>query len=721
MRNLFNVPRARRARGPRRRALHPACPVLEELEARSLLAAGPLGLNLSTMDFVDVMKTVRDWSPLGQSSVPRDANGWPTSDASICVFDDRVNQPWNGPDPNAVPPDISGTYYLSFHGEATVAAPSWDYPLVTMQNQTYDPRTNTTTADVVVPEGQEFVILDFTDTQRTPDSPTNTGITDVKLIQPGYDPGTTQLFTNNLLNALKPFGTLRFMDAEGINNYPVSVGNQLNILNWSQRRLPSDSSQADMYGGKIGVAWEYVIQLANQTNTDLWINIPGPATDDYITQLAKLIRDGDTVNGVSYPGLKPGLKVYLEYSNEVWGGIPQNRDYNIQAAQQEVAAGNSTLNNDGNTDPYTWGGRRYLERTMQITNIFRSVFGPDPTYSTIRPVLGWQEVNYGQYYLDTFPWFESTYGAPNQYFYGLGGTNYFDPTDYSSVDAIINSLTAGEAAAYTTTKDFTTIANYYGLKNVAYEGGPAISATGSAGQNGLAALRDPRMEDIVKNYYLDWYAAGGDLAMYYAGPYGIWGPQWPWAAAEQSQAANPSLSPKYRGLQDVANNSPVASAIRSPGDAGFERPNAGPAGAYGSFLYNPTGSAWTFAGSAGVAANGSGFTAGNPAAPEGAQVAFVQATGSFSQSVGGWQAGSYRLSFQAAQRGNYQLGGYHDFDVLVDDVVVATIRPADTTYRLYTTGPFKVAAGTHTITFRGRNSAGGDNTSFLDDIRIQPA
>ena len=59
-------------------------------------------------------------------------------------------------------------------------------------------------------------------------------------------------------------------------------------------------------------------------------------------------------------------------------------------------------------------------------------------------------------------------------------------------------------------------------------------------------------------------------------------------------------------------------------DAGFERPSAGPAGADGSYIYGPTGSAWTFAGDAGVTANGSGFTCGNPAAPEGAQVAFLQ-------------------------------------------------------------------------------------------------
>src|SRR5512135_2417294 len=279
MRNPFDVPRARRARGLRR-AHRPARPVLEDLEARSLLAAGPLGLSLSTMDFVDVMKTVRDWSPLGQSSVPRDANGWPTSDASICVFDVRVNQPWNGPDPNAVPPDISGTYHLSFHGEAAVAGPGWDYPLITVQDQTYDPTTNTTTADVVIPKGQPFVILDFADTHRTPDSPTNTGITDVKLIQPAYAPDTTQLFNTQFLNALQPFGALRYMVVENTNNYPVSGD-----YNWSQRRLPTDSSQTDSYNGKIGVAWEDAVALANASNTDMWINIPASATNDYVLQL----------------------------------------------------------------------------------------------------------------------------------------------------------------------------------------------------------------------------------------------------------------------------------------------------------------------------------------------------------------------------------------------------------------------------------------------------
>src|SRR5262249_50225879 len=50
--------------------------------------------------------------------------------------------------------------------------------------------------------------------------------------------------------------------------------------------------------------------------------------------------------------------------------------------------------------------------------------------------------------------------------------------------------------------------------------------------------------------------------------------------------------------------------------SGFESPALD----LGQFPYDPTGMAWSFAGSAGVTANGSGFTAGNPGAPQGGLV-----------------------------------------------------------------------------------------------------
>ena len=72
-------------------------------------------------------------------------------------------------------------------------------------------------------------------------------------------------------------------------------------------------------------------------------------------------------------------------------------------------------------------------------------------------------------------------------------------------------------------------------------------------------------------------------------------------------------------------------------------------------------------GQAGVSGNGSGFTSGNPNAPQGSQVAFLQNAGSFSQAVT-LTAGSYAISFSAAQRATYQ-SSTQTFQLLIDGVV----------------------------------------------------
>ena len=162
-------------RRPRRRFRFDAA--LPMLEARQLLAAGGLGINLdNSLGFVDLMKDSRNWSPIGASTLPLDSNGWPEANASIVAFDNRVNQPWNGPDPNAATPNIGGTYHLSFTGSATIGA---DWPgNFTVQNQTYNSSTNTTTADLVVPQNANAImIMDFTNTVNSASPPGPAGPT----------------------------------------------------------------------------------------------------------------------------------------------------------------------------------------------------------------------------------------------------------------------------------------------------------------------------------------------------------------------------------------------------------------------------------------------------------------------------------------------------------------------------------------------------------------
>ena len=109
--------------------------------------------------------------------------------------------------------------------------------------------------------------------------------------------------------------------------------------------------------------------------------------------------------------------------------------------------------------------------------------------------------------------------------------------------------------------------------------------------------------------------------------------------------------------------------------------------------------------------------AANPSAQEGSQVAFLQRSGSFSRSA----AGSDQLTFGAAQRAsNPSQPSREDLEVLLDGNSVGTFQPSSTSYQSYTTAPFTVTAGTHTITFQGLDSVGGDNTAFLDEVVASP-
>ncbi len=146
-------------------------------------------------------------------------------------------------------------------------------------------------------------------------------------------------------------------------------------------------------------------------------------------------------------------------------------------------------------------------------------------------------------------------------------------------------------------------------------------------------------------------------------------------------------------------------------DFGFETPVLGD----GNFTGGTTGSPWVFSGSSGISSNHSGFTGSQPA-PEGVQVAFVQVFGGFAQPITGFVANQkYVLTFSAARRSNF--GGANDFVVLLDNKVIGTFKPGSTSYADFSVS-LVTSAGTHTLGFFGLDTAGGDNTAFIDNVRI---
>ncbi len=153
-------------------------------------------------------------------------------------------------------------------------------------------------------------------------------------------------------------------------------------------------------------------------------------------------------------------------------------------------------------------------------------------------------------------------------------------------------------------------------------------------------------------------------------------------------------------------------SIPTIGDPSFETVTVGAS----AYVYNPSGSAWNFTGTAGLTGNGSAFTNGNANAPAGQQVAFIQNSGTLAQTITNWSSGNYTLSFQAAQRGNFGTSG-EVLQILIDGTLAATFKPTSTSYASYTTPTFVVTAGTHTVSFIGTNSL-GDNTAFVDSVKV---
>lgn len=148
-----------------------------------------------------------------------------------------------------------------------------------------------------------------------------------------------------------PLRFLRFMDWGQTNGSPQ--------VSWADRRLPSHVTQtgtlnrrapATGFSGNrpTGVAWEYMVMLANEIGTDLWICVPHLADDAYIRKLARLIRFGsDGVEPYSqavanpvFPPLRSDLKVWVEFSNEIWSSgssFPQGNWAQEQANAQGIS------------------------------------------------------------------------------------------------------------------------------------------------------------------------------------------------------------------------------------------------------------------------------------------------------------------------------------------------------------------------------------------------
>jgi hypothetical protein len=143
----------------------------------------------------------------------------------------------------------------------------------------------------------------------------NNPVRNIRILPQKYGDGKSYpIFLEKYLEGLKPFHALRFMD--WINT------NDSGQVHWKDRVTDKYYTQ----GGRNGTSFEYAIKLANQLHADAWVCVPHKASDDYIRKMARLWRDN----------LDPGLKIYIEYSNELWNWMFPQAHYVVNSAPGAV-------------------------------------------------------------------------------------------------------------------------------------------------------------------------------------------------------------------------------------------------------------------------------------------------------------------------------------------------------------------------------------------------
>ena len=543
-------------------------------------AATPVGINGSVAlpgepgnMFADAVKQSGAFAGFSstQATVALDANGWPLSDATLPLWSNGL--------------ELNGTYKVSFTGQAQLvdwagvgqfSVGGMTYGPMLPLGAGYNPATNTTSAvwTVAPATGATSALIGFGMSQRTPSSSLGSGVTNVQILRPvaagsstSHAPG--ELFSAQYKSFLSNFTGIRFMD------YLATTGNLQ--AQWSDRVTPGSATQ---YQAVSGYGWqgkggslEYLVALANETGKDVWINIPVYASDDYVTKLAQLLAYGsDGVNpytspqaSPAYPPLNSNLKVYLEYSNEVWNtGYPQYAA-NLALAQAEVAGGGSPLNYDGSTDSSVWGKRRVVERTVQISNLFRAVWGNSAMLYRIRPVFEWQYANsnntaaIGLTFLENY--YDNADGTThvatpepaNYYIWGGGGGWYVTP-ESPSAGSVAGIYASGETTP--STEGDSIWAYAFGLHEVGYEGGFEIGGdTPSALQ--LTADLDAQAQPFATTALDTFFRLGGGMAFVFnaagATSYGIANP-----------TINEQATPKMQAILQTIGAPPTPSAFAWP-------------------------------------------------------------------------------------------------------------------------------------------------------------
>jgi hypothetical protein len=468
-----------------------------------------VGCTMTQLPFVDIIKESCPWQPnFGNLAV--DTNGWITSllpgqTADVYMLNNGGRFP-------------EGRYVLLFDGNGTIE-------LNNVGNLTIISQAPGRWVIDLVHGGCIIMRESATD----PSNP----IRNIRFLMPGSEATyATQPFNPVFLDRLRPFNLLRV--GGWFSTDDMSMGPR-SLVDWSTRPSPAYAFQ-----GAHGVAFEYVIALANTLHTDLWLNVAHDSTDDTIAQYARLFRDS----------MDPSHRVWVEYSNETWNTVFSAQ--NLWVRNHGAAMGLSP-------DSYI-AGRLYTGlRSSQIFQIWEREFGGHSRF--VRVVAGHGEVLESATSvvagaipgtvdaLATGPYFDCVDQDPHMLDTAAGAQRALALTDDQLLDRCeydIDHSIRDNINLYLQT------AQQSGLRLVAYEAGQGLVGFEDQVNNMPLAEkfnrvnRLPRMGALYTKFLNQWQSLINDQINMCCDVsrfdnYGSWG-------ALEYQDQDPASAPKYQAL-----------------------------------------------------------------------------------------------------------------------------------------------------------------------------
>lgn len=468
----------------------------------TLVPPTEIGMNLSTLDY---------WTSEEIFFDPIKTHGWLLTDTWVDLKD-QLKQ-----DANGWPIDVPAGTRLNLRTGTARAMPA---PLACTVSPGW--KVEDVATHAIEQDGTHFTI-----------TPKDRSAGEVMLVLTALRPGASltelgcrprgapadAVFRPDFLADLKPFGILRFMDWMKANDEPPG--------SWAAR--PTWQRMSPLIKG---MPVERMVELANLNHSSAWFAMPFHADDEYQRRFATYVRDH----------LAPGLKVYVELSNEVWNSsFPQSREATTLGKARYPGVDDTMA-----TDYF------YADRVRQTMAVWSAVFAGQQSrlVRVLSDQAAWSQR------ADNALGHDETWRSVD----ALAVAPYFGdvPNDIAGegrqrVEGILAKTPFYINQAIGWAKANKLVASKYGVRLIAYEGGPGFTAfQPQMVKDVVDATHDERFYALYKGFLDRWRKEiGGEFVLFDSTNIGLW--------AHLNYTGQPwTATPKMRAVTDFIAQLPPA-------------------------------------------------------------------------------------------------------------------------------------------------------------------